>query len=373
MEIQRFWLEGFLSRYEFTSPYMLCSADCETISVEELLAYEPGSLEKLQKIRLGYTDVPGSDWLREEIASQYTTLGADHIMALTGGEEAVFAFLNAFLKPGDHVVCMTPTFQSMTAIPQAAGCQVSEWPLEQQETGWKLDIDRLESLIRDNTKLIIVNSPDNPTGYVLSAEEMKQIAEIAEKHGIHVFANEICKGMELDGNPVPWFADVTPLAVSLGAVSKAHGLGGLRLSWLASADKHILEEVQEMKYYLTCCGNPISEFLGGIALRNSDKLIARNMQIIRENMEAAEAFFTRHPGFVRNNRPMGGPLAFHELKLAKTSLEFCDEMAKASEIVLLPAQVIPFPGNYVRMSYAKRNFKECLGHLEQYLMGREFV
>lgn len=373
MKINDFKLEVYFDKYEFTAPYLLTQSDCESMEIGELLKYEPGSEDMLLKGWLGYTEVAGSPELRALVAGLYKNIRDDEVLMHTGAQEAIFDYMNVMLEKGDHMICMFPAYQSLFEVANAENCEVSPWNLKQGEHGWTVDFDELETLIRPNTKLIAVNSPNNPTGYTFSEEELKRLCTIADKHGLYIFADEVYRGLDLDGVSKPWIADIYDRAVSLGVLSKSYGLPGLRIGWVATQDKGLLEKMKKFKHYLSICNSGPSEILSIVALKHSDELLQRSLGMIKGNLEIADKFFARYPDLFRNNRPMSGPIAFHEIKIGQPIDEFCDDLVRKSGVLLLPANQYGFKGQYFRMGYGRRSFEQSLDVFEQYLVGRKLV
>lgn len=236
MKIKNFKLEVFFGKHEFTAPYLLTQSDCESMSINNLLGYEAGAEEEFLNSWLGYTEVPGNPELRKVISKLYTTMKPENIIVHAGAQEPIFNFMNVLLNKKDHVISQFPIYQSLFEVANAIGCEVSRWTIEQGDNGWEIDINKLEKLIQPNTKLIVLNSPNNPTGYTFKKDEIEAIIEIAKKHDIYVFCDEVYKGVELDGIKRPWCADHYEKGISLGVMSKAYGLAGLRIGWLATHD-----------------------------------------------------------------------------------------------------------------------------------------
>ena len=270
MNIRDFKLEVFFGKYEFTAPYLLTQSDCESMTARELLAYEPGAEEGLMDTWLGYTEVPGDPALRNLVASLYETMSDGDILMHTGAQEAIFDYMNVILEKGDHVISLFPIYQSLYEVADAMGCEVSRWQMRQADSGWTLDFDELEKLVRPNTKVIVVNTPNNPTGYTLTREEIEKLCAVAAKHGIHVFADEVYRGLDLDGAQKPWVADLYDKATSLGVMSKAYGFAGLRVGWVASKDKELLGKMTKFKHYLSICNSCASEYLSIVALKHGE-------------------------------------------------------------------------------------------------------
>ena len=373
MKLNDFKLEVFFGKYEFSAPYLLTQSDCQSMTVKELLELAGESEEGLLDNWLGYTEVPGGPELRQEIAALYDSIGPDGILAHSGAQEAIFNFMNAMLDKSDHVITMFPTYQSLFEVADAIGCKVDRWHLIQEENQWTIDIDQLKELIKPNTKLICINTPNNPTGFTLTNQQMMEIAKIANQNGIYIFSDEVYKGLELDGINRKWFADLYDKAVSLGVMSKAYGLAGLRIGWIATKDKTILDKMTKFKHYTTICNSITSEYLATIALKNGKKILDRNLDIIKKNLAVSDIFFEKYRNLFQYNRPMCGPIAFHRLKSDISINDFCNQMVEEQGILLLPAEIYSYDGNYFRMGYGRLDFENNLKRFEEYLISKKIV
>lgn len=365
--MRTFLLEDFYEKHEFSTRYLLSQSDCESMTVDELIALEPGAAEQLHKLWLGYTEVKGSLYLRERIAALYQVCAPDEILVHAGAEEAIYGFMRVFLERGDHIIYMSPAYQSLYEVAASKGCEVTPWPLRQGPSGWTLDIKELVSLITPQTKLIVINTPHNPTGYALSDEQLAAVADIARERGLFVFCDQAYKGLEWDEKPHVWMSDIYENAVSLGVMSKAYGLPGLRIGWIATRSKYVYEKMLRLKYYTTICCSAPSELLSAIALAHSEALLQRSVSIIRDNIALAEGFFEKYKDIFINNVPTAGPVAFHRLKSGEDANAFCEELIEKSGVLLLPGYVYETDGSYFRMGYGRKNFGECLEKLDEYL------
>ena len=367
MKLRDFELEVFFEQYEFSAPYLLTQSDCETLSIKALLKMEEDSEKAFLNQRLGYTEVTGSPELKEQIENLFKNHERKDVIVHTGAQEAIFNFLNMFLEPGDHVITQFPVYQSLYSVAEDIGCSVDKWEIEQTETDWMMDLVALERLIKPETKLLCINNPNNPTGFIFSESEMKRIVEIAQKHGIFVFCDEVYKGLELDGIKRPWFADLTDNALSLGVMSKAYGLPGLRIGWIVTGNKDVLDKMRKMKHFTSICNSAPSEFLATIALKNGEAILDKNLERIKKNLKIADRFFEKYQHLFRYNRQQASPIAFHEMKINSPIDAFCHQLVKDSGVSLLPGTVYDYPGAYFRMGYGRANFEANLRHFENYL------
>lgn len=374
MKLNDFKLECYFGKYEFTAPYLLTQSDCEAMTTRDLLALEPGSEEGYLNQWLGYTETWGDPELRAEIARLYRGMQAEHVLVFHGAQEGIFALMNVLLDEGDHMVVMYPNYQSnYDLISSIPGTSFSKWCLRDDSGTWHLDFDELESLIRPNTKLISINTPNNPTGYTLTNAELHRLVEICDKHGLYLFADEVYKGLEHDGEVREWTADLYDKAISLGVMSKSYGLAGLRVGWLVSKDTALLESVVKFKHYLSICDSAPSEYLAKVGLRHGAELLKRNKQIIDENAKLAEAFFERHSDLFSSRPMIAGPVAFHKLLIDMPVQEFCQMAVDKKGVLLLPATIFELDGPYFRMGYGRRGFAESLAKFEEFLIENKFA
>ncbi|MFF2479776.1 aminotransferase class I/II-fold pyridoxal phosphate-dependent enzyme [Paenibacillus sp. NPDC058071] len=366
MNLKNFLLEDYFDQHEFSTPYLLSQSDCESMTIKELLALEPGSEEVFLNGWLGYSEVRGALPLRERIAALYDNGEANHILVHAGAEEAIYNFMQIYLEPGDHVVYMSPAYQSLYEVASSLQCNVSPWRLQQGDEGWLLDLDELPKLITSRTKLLVLNTPHNPTGYMLSDEELIKIARIAEEHGIFVFCDQVYKGLEWDGSKHAWFSDLYDNSISLGVMSKAYGLAGLRIGWIMTRNQSVYDKMVKYKYYTTICSSAPSEYLSIIALKNQDKILKRNISLVQNNLAIADRFFEQHKDYFVYNKPMAGPIGFHRLNLEESIQDFSADLINKQGVLLLPGHVYEMDGNYFRMGYGRKNFKEGLTQFMQY-------
>lgn len=372
MQMNDFELECYFGKYEFTAPYLLTQSDCESMTADELLSLEPGAREGYLAQHLGYTETWGDPELRVLIAGLYRDREPEDVLVFHGAQEAIFAYMNVLLEPGDHLITMYPNYQSAYEVAGSVpGCEVSRWLLHDAGDRWTIDFDELEALIRPNTKVIAVNSPNNPTGYTFTNAELARLCEICDRNGIHLFSDEVYKGLERDGETRVWAADLSPLAASLGVMSKAYGLAGIRVGWLVSKDRALLDRIVRFKHYLSICDSAPSEFLAKVALRHGDQLLARSRALIEGNLIIGHRFFERWPGVFEEKQAPAGPVLFHKLLLESPVAGFCQRAVDEKGVLLLPADVYGIQGPYFRMGYGRSSFPEALDKFEEFLQSLE--
>lgn len=367
MKIRPFQIERFYAQYEFSAPYLLSQSDCEAMSIGEVLALEAGAGERFQSHWLGYTESQGSPELREAITTIYSTIQPDDVLVFSGAEEGIFTFMNVALEAGDHVIVHTPCYQSLHEVARAIGCEVSDWVTSDQDA-WELDLNWLEANIRPNTKAIVVNCPHNPTGYLMSPEKQAAIIELARKHDLWLFSDEVYRGLEHDPvNRLPAGCDLYEKAVSLGVMSKTYGLAGLRIGWLATRDRELYQQLAAFKDYTTICNSAPSEFLSIVALRQRDQIVARNLSIIHANLELLDLFFAQHSDVFIWERPRSCSTAFPRLCDGISAETFCIGAVQKQGVLLLPSVHYHYGDSHFRIGYGRKNMPQALEQFEEYL------
>ena len=177
--MQPFKLERYFAEYEFSAPYLISASDCESLSLRDLLALaDPDTRRLWDELSLGYTESPGHPRLRQAIAELYTAAGPDDVL-VAAPEEAIFIYMQTLLSAGDEVVAIAPAYQSLYEVARSLGCRVLSWQLSLTDAGWQVDLDRLESLLNDRTRLLVLNFPHNPTGCLPAPAEFEGILALA--------------------------------------------------------------------------------------------------------------------------------------------------------------------------------------------------
>jgi aspartate/methionine/tyrosine aminotransferase len=366
MQIKPFRIEQYFGKYEFTATYLLSSSDAESRTIQELLDLESGAHDRFLKHWCGYTESPGAPDLREAIVGIYKQVKPDDILVMAAAEEGIFVFYHALAGPGDHIIVETPCFESGLEVARSTGAQVSEWR-RSFENGWAHDVAALEKLLQPNTKIIYINTPHNPTGLLMPASIFRQVLDLAATLGIIVFSDEVYRELEHDpATRLPAACEAYENAVSLGSMSKAYGLPGLRLGWLASRNPEILRRCLEFKYYTTICSSAPSEFLTELALRHREVVVHRNRQLVLRNLQLLDAFLLRRPNRFEWVRPNASPIGFVHLKPERDVLAFCEDTVRDSGVLLLPGTVYDQP-RHIRFGYGRKNMPEALARFDAYL------
>ena len=314
MRISEFALERYFARWEFAAEHLLCASDVQAYPMADLLALADDETRALwDGLELGYTESSGHPLLRREIAALCETTEPDDVLTFAGAEEAVFCLANVLLGPGDHAIVTWPAYQSLYEVGRAAGADVTLHELHESD-GWAIDVDRLRAQVTPATRLIVVNTPHNPTGMLADRSTYDEIVAIAAESGAHLLVDEVYRSLEFDESErLPAGADALPRGLSLGVMSKAYAMAGLRIGWLATRDRDQLARLAAFKDYTTICSSAPSEILSIIALRAGPQVLARSRGIIAANVEILDAFFDDWVDRFTWVRPRAGSIGFPRL------------------------------------------------------------
>jgi aspartate/methionine/tyrosine aminotransferase len=367
MKLRPFQLERYFARYEFSVKYLLSSSDCDGLLQSELLSLaDPETQGLWDNLTLGYTESAGHPLLRQEIARLYQGIDPDQCLVAVP-EEGILIALSAILEPGDHVICTFPGYQSLYEIARGSGCEVTLWKPE-EENRWRFNPDFLEEQIKPETRLIIVNFPHNPTGYLPPPEDYHRIIELAREHNLWLFSDEMYRFLEYDSKDrLPSACEVYEKAVSLFGMSKTFGMAGVRLGWLVTRQADLYARMAAYKDYTTICSSAPSEILSLIALRHKEEIITRHLRRINRNLDLLDRFFEDYGDRFEWVKPRAGTIAFPRLKGDMDAPEFCQQVIEEANILLLPSTVYDYDRRHFRLGFGRENMPQALEKLGEYL------
>lgn len=363
-----FALERFFAQHEFSARYLLSSSDCDGFAMQDILAMASAEQQSAwDSLRLGYTESSGLPALRNAIANLYEKTDADDVFVLSPGE-ANYIFMHVMLRPGDHVICLSPAYQSLYAVPKSLGCELSYWHPVVVNGEWYFDPADLRKLIKKNTRLLITNFPHNPTGFIPDKEDFNEILKIADQSGVWIFSDEMYRELYRDpGMRLPEATSVYPRSVSLWGTAKTFGLAGLRIGWLVVRDKQVLEKIREFKDYLTICSAAPSEILSWIALDHSRELISINQQKINTNRALFAGFCTKNESRFTFYAPRAGSTAFAAFRSSVPTLNYCERLVQETGIMAVPGEMFGYDPGYLRIGLGRKNLGEALEVFQEYL------
>lgn len=368
MQIPHFKLEEFWKQYEFKAPYLLCCSDAESWKLHEILGLaDLESMKLWDSLNLGYTESPGHPLLRDEISKLYHSIDRDQILTLAGAEEGIYCSMRALIDPGDHVIVIDPCYQSLATLPEYMGAQVTYIKLDADKQ-WKLEVSEVQKAFQNNTKLLILNYPHNPTGAILDKQTLDELIQLARLRNAYIFCDEVYRYLEIDETErLPSMADAYEKGIALNVMTKAFGLAGLRIGWLATKDNDFLKKVGSYKLYTSICNSAPSEILALIALRAKDKILQKNREIMLSNLNILKDFISRHKHILSWVFPQSGTMTVIKLLLPISIETFVEELLEKTGVLIMPGSVLNLPGNYFRLGFGKKDMPAILERFEQFL------
>ncbi|HSM55489.1 MAG TPA: pyridoxal phosphate-dependent aminotransferase [Candidatus Sulfomarinibacteraceae bacterium] len=369
MRIAPFSIEEYFAQHEFNVPYNLCASDCETTTIANLLQMAGLSMDALGELTLGYTESQGHPLLREAIAGSYDQVLPEWVVVLGAPEEGIYITMRTLLEPGDEVIVVTPAYESLYNVAQhiCGNENVKAWPIEPQADHWRLSLQALEAQLTARTKMLVVNFPHNPTGYLPARSLFEAIIDLARRHELWLFCDEMYRGLETgDTEQLPSAADHYERAIVLAGLSKVHGLPGLRSGWLVIQDETVRERLINWKHYTTICAPAPSEFLALAALSAQDELVARSRAVLEENLGIAGDFFARHEDKFTWRRPQAGSVALVGVSVTSAT-DYCRQLITEAGVLLLPGPYLGYDDKHVRFGFGRRDFRRNLQQFEAYL------
>lgn len=341
MNYETFTLERWMTRWELDVDYDIAESGILPISLGELHGLIPETSSEslsreLLQMPLGYSEARGTLGLRRTLADTYARATPDDVLVTTGAIEANFLIFNSLVQSGDHVIAVSPAYQQLHSVPRALGADVDLWSVV-QEDGFGYNLNRLEALVRDDTKMIVINTPHNPTGAMLDEGQLKDVVSIADRVGAWVLSDEAYRWLEHPGGESlpPPLHDTYERAISVGTLSKPFGLPGLRIGWFV-ANAEIARKAWSIRDYVSLSPAKMSDAIARVVIQERDRILARNGDIITRNMETATDWFKENDDLVSWSPPRAGLLAMMRYHLDTASDEIADGLAEHARVMLAP-------------------------------------
>ncbi len=365
MLIDNFKVEDWFNKYEKEAKYDLADTCVDSLSLNELMEIADIKKETLEDIfsqKLNYGAIHGSKRLKQGIAFLYKNQISENITVTHGAIGANQLVMLSIIEPKDKVVSIIPTYQQHYSIPKSFGADVKTLFLK-EENNWLPDLDELEQIVGNDTKLICMNNPNNPTGAVIPEDTLKKIVEIARKSDAYILCDEVYRGLNHDGNQFSEsIADIYEKGISTGSMSKVFSLAGLRLGWIC-AGVDIIKEINKQREYNTISVGILDDFFASIALENKDKIIKRNLEKIAQGKKILMNWLKKETR-VSCIIPNGGTTAFVRYNSPLKSEDLCAKLQQETGVMILPGAAMECEG-YLRIGYGN-NFEQLEKGLENF-------
>ena len=367
-----FALASFLARWGSFGTYDLSASESATIGLSSLLEMAcPDDRRRWEQLDFGYASPHGAPWLRTAIADRHQRLDAFQVLCCAGVQEGLTCVMRAVLRPGDHVVVVVPIYQpteqAVTSICDTTGVAL------RPEDDWRLDVDQVAAAIRPNTKLILLNFPNSPTGASIDQAVLGDVVELCRRRGLWLVNDEVYRSVGSDPASCPRpVAEIYERGISVDGLSKGFGLPGLRVGWVLCQDQALLAKVLLAKSALSSCLATPSEVLAHMALRAEDRIIQRNRAVARANRDRLLGLLRRHPAILEGSVGNDAVLAFPRYRGAEGSERFAERLARDAGVLVLPSRLwrsplAPVPADRLRLGLGRVEAGPALAALDDYL------
>lgn len=368
MKIRDFGVEMWMAKYENDAKFNIAETCVSSITINELLEMadmKTEAFEKIGNMKMTYGAIEGSEKLRNEIKKLYENIDIKNITVTHGTIGANSLVYDVLVEPGNHVISVLPTYQQHYSIPESLGAKVDILALK-WENKFLPDIQQLTKMVNENTKIISINNPNNPTGAVMDKHILNDIVKVARSVGAYVLCDEVYRGLNHKAEYIPSIVDLYEKGISTASLSKTYSLAGLRIGWVAGPEEVIVNANKRRDYNIISCGM-IDDYLGVIALKNKEKILDRNLNLVRNNANILDEWVddSKHFEYIK---PEGGTTAFLKYSRAIESEVLCKDILENTGVMLVPGSAMDMEG-YIRIGYANdtKVLIEGLNRLKKYL------
>lgn len=345
-----------MDEYENDAKYNIAETCAASISIDDLIELSDSKEQtrtavQLNNRKLLYGSIRGSQDLRQNLANLYSartaSVTAEGILITNGAIAANFLTLYTLAGPGDHVICQYPTYEQLYQVPASFGAEVSLWKMDPKNK-WKLDIEELKSLAKENTKLLVLNNPNNPTGAIIPKPQLEEIFEFAREKKITVLCDEVYRPIFHSISVAD--DDFPPSAINMGydrvvvtgSFSKAYSMAGIRVGWIASKNQEIIEQIAQTRHYTTISVSMLDQVIAAEAANDRclHALLVRNIQLAKKNLELLSNFIDEHNWACSFVKPTAGTtcmVRFHKMGKPIDDVVFCQELLKKTGVMFVPA------------------------------------
>ena len=353
MKLEQFAMERMQSTWENRVDYNLSESGVHPLTPRELVG--ESNLDLVLDQPLVYTQSNGTVPLRTSIAALYDDASADHVEVTNGGSEANYMIVWRLIEPGDEVAMLVPNYMQTWGLARAFGATVRHWPLieDARARRWRPDLDELSRVVSDRTKLIVICTPNNPTGARLTSDELDQIARLADRHGSWILSDEVYRGAELDGHDTPSMWGRSERAIITSGLSKAYGLPGLRIGWIVGPPS-LVASTWSYHDYTTISPGALSDRLARVALDPARRsaLLERTRTILRQNFPIIEAWLQEHAPAFSWTAPEAGAIVYVRYNYRINSTALVTRLRDEKSVLIVPGDHFGMDG-YLRLGYGE--------------------
>lgn len=364
MQLKPFLLDTWLDQYEHDIDFNLAASTGPTWTVNEILSLaDEETRHRFLNHKLVYGRPAGANSLREAIA-EMQNVPLDAVQIVTGASEALVALMWLIAEPGANVILPLPGFTTFSALPESLGVETRFYRVR-RENGFRIDPDEIKQLADSKTKLLLVNSPHNPTGATIGDDEMKALHDFAAERDIQLVSDEvyypICHGRQTKS------AACLPHATVISDLSKAFSIAGVRTGWMIEHNEKRRRQYWNARAYFSISNTTTGEILSEIAIRKRDVVLGKTQEAASRNLKLLERFMANHRDVLGWIPPQGGMTAFPWLLSGENDRRFC-QAATEHGILLAPGDCFDAPSHF-RLGFAAAgaDFSKALNRLGEFV------
>lgn len=336
-EFQAFAMERYMSAYEQEVDFNLSESGVQPMLLGELLDLKPGSFDQILSIDLNYPHANGRPELRQNIAAMYQDANPENVLVTVGAIEGNYNSIRTLLDEGDEIVIMLPNYMQIWGIARNHGLKIKTFNLREDQA-WAPDLNQLEDVVTQDTKLISICNPNNPTGRILSEEEMQAIVSIAERSGAWILADEVYSGVEqYTERQTPSFFGLYDRVLAIGSMSKAYGLPGLRTGWVVCQDREVINRIWSRHEYNTISAGMMANHLASIALSEDIRpvILQRARSYVRKGFRFMEDWMNEQVINMSCAPPQAAAIAWIKYEHEINSTDLAMKLVHANPSVLI--------------------------------------
>jgi aspartate/methionine/tyrosine aminotransferase len=357
----------FSQRLNADIRYNLSDSTAQTMTVSELCSLADTNIGQ---IPLSYGSLMASSALRQAILAFHTPantsetmLDEDNVLTFCGAQEALAAIYQSILQPGDEVVLLTPCYPSLRVMAENMGCVVNPIKLSSSHA-WQVTIDSFLPLVNEKTKLIVVNSPHNPSGSVIDSALAEQLLALAKQYNCYILADDVSQASNYNNLPLAHQYLTYQKAIVVSVLSKSFGLAGVRVGWTICQDRGLVKQLLANKCYGSICCSAVDLFLAEIALTHRRTITEKNNLIIKNNIEIVQKFIDRNKRIFSWHPPQAGLLAIVKCHFQQPVELWAKHIAQSCGVLILPTSLFGLPGQYFRLGLGQQNLSNGLDALQ---------
>lgn len=347
MAIERFDMERMQSTWENLVEYDLSESGVRPLTLRELVAMG-FDLEEFLDQPLGYSQSNGTIELRQALTTMYPGADIEQIEVTNGTSEANYLVALSLLKPGDEIAFQVPNYMQIPGVARSLGASVKTFRLRQSD-GWQPDWAEFERAVTKTTRLLYLSNPNNPSGSILTRESMHRIVDRCTTTGTWLLADEVYLGAEIDGDRTPSFWGMSDRVLVTSGLSKAFGIPGVRVGWIAGPGD-VIASCWSQHDYLTIGPNKLSDRLATVAVQphNRERCYARTCEILRHNLPIAREWVSQFNGWVTWQEPRAGAIALVHYDAGVPSVSLAERIRVNQSTLIVPGQHVGLEG-YLRI------------------------